>query len=69
MDVADQEDLSILLEFLNQHLSMIDAWVQLLVRLYPLAVQIHSSKIASGVPIYDSVRIKHWDDFKDKIVS
>ena len=69
MDVTDQEDFTILLEFLNQHLGMIDAWVQLFVRLYPLAVQVHTGEIASGVSIYDSVRVKHWDDLKDKVVS
>ena len=69
VDVTNQKDFPILLELLNQHLGMIDAWVQLLVRLNPLAIQVHTSKIASGVSIYDSVRVKHRDDLKDKVVS
>ena len=69
MNVTNQEDFSIFLELFNHHFGMIYWWIQLLVRINPLPIEVDSSQITSCISINDAIWIQHWNDFENKVVT
>ena len=69
VNITDQEHFSVLLEFFNHHLCVIDRRVQFFIWIYPLSIQVDSSKVAPGIPVDDTIRIQHGNNLKHKVVA
>mmetsp|Transcript_5913 Transcript_5913/g.5318 ORF Transcript_5913/g.5318 Transcript_5913/m.5318 type:complete len:436 (+) Transcript_5913:557-1864(+) len=69
MEVPHQEDVPVLLQLLDQHLRVINGGVELSGRVDPAPVEVYSRQVAPGTAIDDPIRIQHWDDLENKVVS
>ncbi len=67
--VTYQIYLSIFLKLFNEHICVINGWMQLLVGVYPLPIKINSCQIAPCVPINYTIWVQHWYDLEYKVIS
>lgn len=68
MYVAVEHEVSLLLDLLDQLFGMVDGGVQLLGWVDPLAVEVHTSQVASVVAIHNTIDIQHRDDLEDEVL-
>ena len=68
VQIQVQDDLSFLLELADQSLDRGVLRVKSLVRIFPAAVKVLPDQTAAVVSVNHSVRIKHRNDLKNKVV-
>lgn len=68
MDVAKEEDVAVFLKLFDHHLSMIDSWMYLPLRIIPNPIQIHTRQIAPCATIDHTIGIEHGYNLEHKVV-
>ena len=69
MQVAVKSKWALLGKLQDQFLGMIDCWVQNFTRVLPPSVEITTSQRTSIVAVDYTVRVQHWDNLEDELVS
>ena len=69
MQIAHQEDVSVLLQLLDHALQVIDCRVKLARWVNIASVQIHSGKITSGAAVDNAIDIEHGNNLEDEVVT
>ena len=80
MDIAEQEDVPVLLKLLDHlqefkkilrayHLSVINGGMNLSLGVVPDSVEIHSCQVAASAPINDAIWVEHRDNLEHEVVS
>ena len=68
MEVAVEHEVPLLLHTLDELLGVVDGWVELLVGVDPLSVEIDQIEVAAIVADDDSIGVEHGHDLKDEIL-
>jgi hypothetical protein len=68
MEITIYQQLTLFFHSLDHLLRMVNSWVQFLVWINPLSIQINLSKIASIIANNNTINIKHGYNFKQKVL-
>ena len=63
-----QDHLHVVLFFFNVVFNRMDDLIMKFMRSMPFAIRIGPNKLSSWIPVYNSIDIYHWDNFKYKVI-
>lgn len=69
MHVAEHYNLVISVARLGKLLGIVYGGVEEFRRVLPATVKINSEHVASVVSVDDAIRVEHWDDLEDELLS
>ena len=69
MQIAKEEQLTLLLHLLDELLQVKYCWMLLGVGIHPDAIKVVSRKRTASVTINHAIRVHHWHDFDDEVVT